>query len=41
MITQHTKLTEKVAAAESSLQLEIQKSVLLVEDLSKAHQVRS
>lgn len=41
MMTQHTEWTEKVAAAENSLQLEIQKSVLLVEDLSKAQQVRS
>lgn len=41
MITQHTELTEKMAAAENSLQLEIQKSILLVEDLSKTQQVRS
>jgi hypothetical protein len=41
MITQHTELTEKVAATENSLQLELQKSVLLAEDLSKAQQVRS
>jgi hypothetical protein len=41
MITQHTELTDKVASAEKSLQTEIQKSILLVEDLSKAQQVRS
>lgn len=41
MISQHIELTEKAAAAEKSLQLEIEKSSLLVEDLSKAQQVRS
>ena len=39
--SQHTDFTVKLAAAESSLQQEIQKSFSLLEELSEAQQVRS